>query len=73
MNIFSKIKKKLLPDPEIGQTYIWVDDVENPFDKTIIRIVDVQDGWIQYKYVGGNGNLFSKTVSDLRKYWVLKE
>lgn len=73
MNIFSKIKKQLFPDPEIGQTYIWADDVENPFDRAVIRIVDVQDGWVQYEYLGGNGRRFSKTIGDLRRFYVLEE
>lgn len=74
MNIFSKIKKQLFPDPEIGQVYTFVDDMSNPFpDRKDIRILSIRGEWVQYEFVGGNGNRFSKKINDLKRFWILRE
>lgn len=56
------------PPINVGDRFIYKNDIDNPFDPTIIVIVEYKDGWVLYRYEN-HTILHSKKESVLLKYW----
>jgi hypothetical protein len=59
---------------QLGATYIFRDDAENPFASDFVIPVAIKDGWVQYDLCGmkTTWSLRSSRVSDFLKSRVIK-
>jgi hypothetical protein len=61
-------KEPTNPSISVGDRFIYKNDIGNPFDTSIIVIVEYKDGWVLYRYEN-HTSLLSKEDSVLLKYW----
>lgn len=66
-----KQRKTDIPDPQIGQTYVFKEDVGNPFTDLICTVQDVKNGFVKYSWTGIDSSQYcSQTVKWFNDYYV---